>query len=167
MSAIILAVALSACGSGGAGSYTDPTYHFTMKLPSGWSAPKSGKDITINGTPEYAVNFVNPSGFRVLVDTNRFSYTHIKNGTVVRNKPSAGCFYTCLYYRLTVSKLPALRVISLDASNKVHLDYVFVNGHTYAYSLEMLGSASAAEVTKQLDTQFRQAVRSFKIYHNA
>ena len=155
---------IAGCGTHTATRYKDKVYGFSFKMPSGWQAPKAGKrGMTSDGIQGYTVQFINPPGFHVVVDSSRPDFSKVPNGKLVVNNAQAGCPTFCAYFKIKVSHRPALLIRKLDSKKRVYEELVFVNSQKWGYDIAL---ASATPIPRPLDKQFGQVVATFKIGPN-
>lgn len=145
VSMIALLVILTGCRGGSSGTYRDNVYGFSFKIPSGWQAPNGGKrSVKSNRVPTYTLQFITPTGLRVVVDGLRVDVSKVPNGRLIVGKAKAGCPDFCEYLQIRVSRRPALLVEKLDAFRHLYGELVFVNSRKRGYEIALTPATAIA-----------------------
>lgn len=146
---------LSGCGSSPYHTYNDGTYHFSFEYPSHWNAPQATHG-TADSVPSYIVALSNGSSqLRVVVNTRRIDFSPIVNGQVSHQGPN-----TLVFYRRTVSGLPAILVVQQSQGLPTDHETVHLNTSRYGYDIEII---AANGVSKSQQRDFMHLVSTFKV----
>lgn len=139
-------ILLAGCGGGGGSStptppanksYSDPTFHFSIKYPATWKLPKKGGHYsTEQGVQTYILPFTVPGGAASAEVTisGRVNFPPFEDGKVSPN-PNGGPTYFH-YYHVTVDGIPAVRVERWAGKLMDEVD-TFVNTAKYGYDIRM------------------------------
>jgi hypothetical protein len=156
---LALAVMITAgCGSS-ASVYRDPTYHFSFTMPSGWSAPSSGKVQPTASGQGYVLQFTKPPGMAITVQAPVPGLTSIRNGEVITNNPGRFCPVKCIYYHVRISGRPGILIRRFNPNGTLSDEFAVTNTPRHSYQLLI----RAVTMTRSLDAGFRKIASTFRI----